>query len=193
MRRAACTGLLLLFVASTSHAHHIMGIPHYAYDERYPQTPILTYVAELGPNEVRMTGYPGIPQPGERCSLHVYIQEIESKELFEGDVTLTVYREGLFSDDEIIYGPMTVEIEENVYKFYPEFDWEANYLVRIQYAAEDAPWTIDLPMVVGNPGSPWKLLSAGIAGVILFLVVIRAVRIKRTRARRHELRELSLT
>lgn len=168
-------------VAMPAYAHHILGIPHYSYEEDYPQTPILTYLAEAGPNEVRMTGYPGRPEPGERCSLHVYIRRLDDGTPFDGTVTMTVMRDRFFREGQIIYGPMEAAIEENVFKYYPEFKEEANYTIRIVYEAEGAPWIIDLPMVVGEPGSPWLVLGSLAAGVVLFLIVMRAIRIKMRR------------
>ena len=178
----------VLLIAAPTLAHHIMGIPHYSYDEQYPQTPILTYVVELGPHEVRMTGYPGIPNPGERCTLHVYIVEIDGGAPFVGDVTLTAFRDRLLAQDEAIYGPARAELEERVYKFYPEFEHEANYYRRLEYEAEGVPWIIDLPMVVGEPGSPWLTVGLVVGGMVLFVVVIRAIGIKRRRAARRSAR-----
>ena len=74
--------VLLLMLLTAASGHHILGIPHYSYDEDYPQTPILTYRLMAGAYEVRMTGYPGVPVPGERCDLHVYIQDPDSGRLF---------------------------------------------------------------------------------------------------------------
>jgi hypothetical protein len=173
--------LLFAFCATPASAHHILGVPHYAYDEAYPQTPVLTYAVNAGPNEVKMTGYPGKPKPGERCALHVYIRDMEAGQPFDGDVSLSVMKDNLIGRDPVIYGPMQAPLEEAMYKFYPRFADEANYLVRIEYEIEGVPWTIDLPMVVGTPGSPWAVLGVLVGGVVLFLVVIRAIRIKRRR------------
>ncbi len=162
-------------------AHHILGIPHYAYDEQYPQTPVLTYRVNAGPHEVKMTGYPGIPCPGERCTYHVYIKNLGSGELFDSRVTMSVMRDRLFGSDRVIYGPVEASLEQAVYKFFPEFEDEANYTVRIEYEAEGAPWIIDLPVVVGEPGSPWAVAIGSFSGLVLFLVVIRAIRIKMRR------------
>ena len=172
---------LVYFSSPPASAHHILGIPHYAYDEQYPQTPVLTYRVEMGPHEVKMSGFPGKPQPGEQCSLHVYITRLDSGEPFNGTVTLTAMQDRMIGEDIVIYGPVDAALEESVYKFYPRFPAEANYITRIQFEAEGAPWIIDLPMVAGEPGSPWKLLGWIAGGVIGFLTVIRAIRIKRQR------------
>ncbi len=180
-RIAMLLGCLVAFTPATVSAHHILGIPHYAYDEDYPQTPVLTYRVDMGPHEIKMTGYPGKPQPNERCSLHVYIRRLDTGLPYDGQVTLSVMRDRMIGEDPIIYGPIVAKLEEAMYKFYPRFPEEANYLVRIAFEAEDAPWIIDLPMVVGEPGSPWSVLGGVAVGTIAFLVLIRALRIKRRR------------
>ena len=176
--------LVVLLGALPAVAHHILGIPHYAYDEQYPQTPVLTYRVDAGPHEVKMTGYPGVPRPGERTSLHVYVVRRDTSAPFTGTVTLTVLRDRLLASDSIVYGPITATLEEAVFKFFPEFEAEANYLARIQFDAEDEPWTIDLPIVVGEPGSPWLVVSIVGTVTVIFLLVVRALRIKQRRRTR---------
>ncbi len=168
-------------LAPAALAHHILGIPHYAYDEQYPQTPVLTYRVNAGPHEVKMTGYPGMPNPGERCTYHVYIRRIDNQAPFEGPVTMKVFRDRLLGEDPVIYGPVEARLEQSVYKFFPRFDEESNFLVRIEYRAEGAPWIIDLPVVVGAPGSPWTVAGCSLGALVAFLVVIRAIRIKMKR------------
>lgn len=180
--------VVTLAAAGPARAHHILGIPHYAYDEQYPQTPVLTYRVDAGAWEVKTTGYPGVPQPGERTSFHVYLRHRESGRLFDGPVTLTVKRDRLIGSDPVVYGPATAEQEEAVFKFHPEFAETANYVVRIHFDADGAPWDIDLPVVVGEPGSPWLVLGGAGALLALFLLVVRAVRIKRARRERTEVR-----
>jgi hypothetical protein len=178
------TVVLAILIVPSAFAHHILGVPHYAYDEEYPQAPVLTYSVEAGPHDVRMTGYPGSPQPGERCSLHLYVSRVDTGAPFDGTVSLTVMRDRMFGTNTIVYGPVTGELEEAMFKFFPVFEEEANYTVRIEYQAEGAPWIIDLPMVAGEPGSPW-IVVLGVVGIVTsFLVVIRAIRIKIRRRER---------
>jgi len=174
----------VLVFSAPAWAHHILGVPHYAYDEAYPQTPVLTYRADVGSYELKMTGNPGKPRPGQRCSLHVYIRDPKSGAVFDDTVTLSVFRDQLVGADPIIYGPIKGRIEEAMYKFFPTFDEEANYRVRIEFEADGEPWIIDLPMVAGEPGSPWAVLGSIAAGVGVFLIVVRALRIKMKRRER---------
>jgi hypothetical protein len=131
-----------------------------------------------------MTGYPGRPAPGERCNLHIYIKRLDNGALYKGKVGLTVFQDRMIGGDPVIYGPIEAQMEERMFKFYPEFKEEANYLVRVSFDVEGVPWTIDLPMVAGEPGSPWSVLGGTGAGLALFLLVIRAIRIKRRRRMR---------
>lgn len=164
-----------------SAAHHILGIPHYAYDERYPQVPVLTFKTIAGPHEVEMTGYPGRPAPGEQCFLNVYIRRLDDGASFGGVVSLEVLRDRMVGSDPSVYGPAQAGLEEGVFKFYPRFEAESNYTIRISFEAEGAPWVIELPMVVGEPGSPWAVLTGVFGGLATFVIVIRAVRIKTRR------------
>ncbi len=180
--KAAGGLLLLLGLAVPAQAHHILGIPHYAYEDQYPQTPVLTYLVQRDDFEVKMTGYPGVPQPGEPSSLHVYIKRISTVRPFPGGVTMTITRDRMIGEDPVIYGPVRAKLEDSVYKFFPRFDDEANYNVRIEFSGDSTPWTIELPMVAGDPGSPVTVVAGIAVGVLVFLVVIRAIRIKMRRA-----------
>ncbi len=190
--RAAAAVLLfaLLAWAPPVQAHHILGIPHYAYEEDYPQAPVLTYRVQTGPYEVKMTGYPGTPVPGESSSLHVYIKDAQQGAPFGGGVRLTVIEDRMIGEDPVVYGPVDARLEDRIYKFYPRFESEGNYTARIEFDAAGAPWKIDLPIVVGEPGSPWVVLAAVGAGVLLFLLVVRAARIKIERRRLATAREV---
>ena len=180
-RVAAMAFCIVATLAVDASAHHILGIPHYAYDERYPQVPILTYRVVAGTHEFQMTGYPGMPRPGEQSFLNVYIRDTQSGAPFDGAVQLEVRRDRLFGSDPVVYGPVDARLDESVYKFYPRFEHESNYTIRIRWDVQGVPWIIDLPMVVGKPGSPWAVAAGFAAGVAAFLIVIRAVRIKRQR------------
>ena len=191
MRRCLrCTAAVFLAVlavfvtAPPVWAHHILGIPHYAYEKDYPQAPVLTYRMQAGPYEVKMTGYPGMPVPGEPSSLHVYIKRSDDGRLFDGGVRLTVTEDRMIGEDPVVYGPIEASLDERIYKFYPLFEREANYTARIEFEADGAPWRIDLPIVVGEPGSPWVVVGVAGGGALLFVLVIRAIRIKMLRKRR---------
>ena len=111
----------------------------------------------------------------------MYIREVETNASFEGTVTVEVLRDRFIGSDPVIYGPAQAELEESVYKFYPQFGDEANYTLRISYRDQGQPWIIDLPMVIGEPSSPWRVLSGVTGGLLVFLLLIRALKIKQQR------------
>ena len=171
-----------LCMAYPAAAHHILGVPHYAYDEQYPQTPVLTYKADLHGYQIEMTAFPGKPEPGERTSIHVYIRNTHTGEVHDDTVTLTITRDRLLLAGPVVYGPIEAELEESMYKFFPNFDREGNYSLELAFEAEHEHWVIELPIQVGEPGSPWAALAGGGAALVALLATVRAVRIKRKRA-----------
>ena len=183
--------LAVLSASAPAAAHHILGIPHYAYDEDYPQAPVLTYTARERGYELKVTGYPGVLKPGDRSSLHVYVRDLQKGEPLNTKVTLTVRRDTILGADPVIYGPSEAELEEAIYKFHPRFELEANYMATIEFDTATEPWTVDVPMVVGEPGSPWVVLATGAGFTLIFLVVIRALRVKLQRRRKQEANDLA--
>lgn len=173
---AACS-----IAAASASAHHILGVPHYNYEEQYPQTPVLTYRVELHGWEVEMTGFPGKPDPGDRISLHAYIRRIDTGEVLDDTVTLTVTRDRLFGSGEVVYGPMDAQLEESMYKFFPEFPVVGRYTAELAFKAGGEDWVIELPMEAGEPTSPWALIGGATAAVFLLLLVVRALLIKHER------------
>jgi hypothetical protein len=173
---------LLLLASTPAGAFHGVGIPHYSYDARDPHTPVLTYGVDAGPYEVTTTAYPGILRPRERCSLHVSIRDRETRAAFHGAVRLTVTEDGIIGMDSVVHEPIVGQPEEDGYGFEPWFPSEGNYVARIEFEAEAAQWRIDLPMVVGEPGSPWAVVVATVAGMAVVLVVVTVARTRFRRA-----------
>ena len=171
----------VLLLSTSAEAHHILGIPHYDYDESYPQAPVLKLVENLGDWEVQLTGYPGNPAPGVRTQVNVYVAKKETRALYEQPVTLTVYRQPVLGQKKVVYGPDETALQENVYKFYPTYPSVGNYEVKLEFAVGQTGSTLRFPMVVGEPGSPWIVVCWFTGSIACFLIVIRAVRIKRDR------------
>jgi len=181
--KLASAVLSLLFLgASTVEAHHIMGIPHYSYDESYPQAPVLKLVETVGPWEFQLTGYPGNPTPGVRTELHAYAVATATKKAFEGDIELEVFEVLAFGAKKSIYGPDSGRRDKSLHKYFPTYATEGNYELVLSFMDEGIVSTLRFPMVVGEPGSPWTAVGLFAACLASFLVLIRAVRIKRRRA-----------
>ncbi len=176
----ALLGLVLL--APPLFAHHILGIPHYAYDESYPQAPVITYKVVAGPYVLNLTGYPGKPVPEELCQMHVYVRrEANEGDVFAGPIQVEIHREKLLGE-ELVYGPAETRFEENLHKFSPVYGEEGRYRVRLEMELEGEPYEIDFPMIVGDPPNPWGPIIGWFSAAALLLVVVRAIKIKIRRA-----------
>lgn len=176
---AAALGLLAL--AATG--HHIMGVPHYAYDESYPQAPVITYAVEAGPYLIKVTGYPGRPAPGELAEVHAYIVRVEdASQVFAGDIEARVEHDGLFGPS-VVWGPRPTRFEENLHKLSPQFGEAGNYRIRLEMELEGQPYEIDFPLVVGDPANPASVLALWGGAVLFLLVAVRAAKIKLDRRR----------
>lgn len=162
-------------------AHHIMGIPHYAYDENYPQAPVLKLVETVGRWEFQLTGYPGNPEPGNRTQINVYVVDVETREIYRQPISLEIHRLRPFGDPVTIFGPRSANLEENVFKFYPTYPVEGNFDLTLSFDDGSTISTLRFPMVVGEPGSPWTVIAWFVGGLAVFVVGVRAVRIKRAR------------
>ena len=176
-------GLILLVVgpSTPAWAHHIMGIPHYSYDENYPQAPVLKLIENVGQWEFQLTGYPGKPVPGVPTELHVYVVDAESRRLYQEPVSIEIHRLSLLGTRSKVYGPRETTLSENVYKFYPTYEVEGNYEITLAFPDGDVTSTLTFPMVAGEPGSPTLILGGGAFAFVLFLLVIRSLKIKRAR------------
>ena len=182
-RMLARTVAVLLISVSPAAAHHILGVPHYAYDEDYPQTPVLTYRAEVGRFEVKATAYPGELVAREPVTLHVYITDHETGSLYDGSVTMRIDRKRGPASPVPVYGPIAAELDERIYKFHPVFPLDARYRALLAFYADDQAWSVELPMVVGEPVSIWGTVGWVATAAALLLFIGRAVAIKVRRRR----------
>lgn len=176
---------LLAVLGAPALAHHILGIPHYAYEDDYPQAPVIKYAVEAGPYVVELTGYPGRPVPGERAEMHAYLRSRSGAGgPYLGPVCVRVVDGVHQTEDasgENIYGPETLLPENNFYIFYPTYPNDGIYTVKLAFEAEGQPFTISFPMTVGEPRSAWVPVAWGGGALLFLLVVVRAVAIKRRR------------
>ncbi len=164
-------------------AHHILGIPHYAYDENYPQAPVLKLVEDIGDWEFQLTCYPGTPVAGQRSEIHVYACDRVTRRLHPGPLTLRIGETRAVGDQIPVYGPASARPEGNLFKFFPTYPEDGNYELTIAFPDAAGESTLRFPIVVGDPGSPWMVAGGFAGGLALFVVLIRAIRIKVGRRR----------
>lgn len=81
-----------LLTATTAPAHHIRGIPHYSYQENYPQAPLFEEFRDAGPWTMQFTFWP-IPAQ-KALDLALYVKHATTDKPYDGPVTFRVYQEG---------------------------------------------------------------------------------------------------
>ncbi|MBI4424538.1 MAG: 4Fe-4S binding protein [Elusimicrobia bacterium] len=180
--KAAALAAALVFAAPAG-AHHIIGLPHYAYDDSFPQAPVLKLRERVGPWEAQLTGYPGNPRPGERSEVRAYLGDPRTREAYGGQVLLEAHRIRAFGFRESILQAREGIRDGGLHRFHVTYPEVGNYELVVLLPGLDGDSTLRFPMVVGEPGSPWRTAAAFGGGLGLFVVVIRALRIKRDRRR----------
>ena len=184
-RSVTAAAFALMLFSGPVFAHHIMGIPHYAYDANYPQAPVIKLIEEVDDWEVQLTGYPGRPTPGVRTEVHVYVLNKKTGEPRLEPMTLEAFKIEAFGAKQSIYGPAQGRPDDNIHKYYPTYPSNGNYelLLSVDGKGEEAA-ALYFTLSVGEPPSPWKFLGFFGGGLLLFIIVIRAVRIKMNRRKK---------
>jgi ferredoxin-type protein NapH len=150
---AAALLLLVLLWPQFITAHHILGIPHYAYKENYPQVPTLEYPASLGSYDILMTSYPGKPTPGESANIAFYIKDRHTGVPYGKQVGVRISQPRLFGFNRTIIHPATtIEPFDRTHKLSVTFPDDGTFLVELSMFAGDHQEVIPFRMVC--PCSP---------------------------------------
>jgi len=174
--------LLIWLWALPALGHHILGLPHYSYKENYPQVPTLEYPAATGPWDVLLTAYPGVPTPGEAANLSFYVKNRETSQLYDRPLQVRVLRTFTFGRNQEVLPATTVPPYDQPCKRSVTFPADGEYVVELSLEVEGQTEVIPFLVVAGEPTSTASILVALGLGMALFLVVVRAVGIKRRRA-----------
>jgi ferredoxin-type protein NapH len=173
--------VLLALPADTAQGHHILGLPHYSYRENYPQAPTLEYPATTGPYDVLLTSYPGKPVPGEPANLALYIKNRTTGDPYGESVTVRVLQTFTFGRNREVLPATTTPPFDNTYRVSVTFPADGEYVVELTMDVEGQTEVIPFMMVAGQPSAAASV-AVGIGGALaVFVVVVRAIKIKRRR------------
>jgi len=81
-----------VLIATAAPAHHIRGIPHYSYQDNYPQAPLFEEFRDVGPWTLQFTFWP-IPAQ-KALDLALYVKHATTGKPYDGAVTFRVYQHG---------------------------------------------------------------------------------------------------
>ena len=186
MRKPAIVLLMLFAMPSLAAAHHILGIPHYKYDENYPQIPFLEVIAQVGPTDLDFTYFPGIPNPGDAVRFKLYVHNRDTGEAFRDPLTVHVVRKRFLQGDAAVVAPFEIRPgvgpEKNDYKFFLTFEAAEAYEVRVQFPNGDGFEVIPFPVVIGKTDD--RPLLFGAVGILGMTVVSVAMVKKKRRKKR---------
>ena len=164
--------------------HHILGLPHYSYKENYPQVPTLEYPAATGPYDILMTSYPGKPVPGEPAAIAFYIRNRESGQPYGQPVTVRALQTTTFGRNKEVYPSTQHYAFDNLHKCNVTFADDGEYIVELTMNVEGQTEVIPFLMVAGEPTATVSIVIAIAGSLLVFLVVVRAIKIKRDRRRK---------
>ncbi len=173
--------MLFLALPPPACCHHILGLPHYSYKENYPQAPTLEYPASSGPYDVLLTSYPGKPVPKEAASLSFYIKNRITGEPYDKPISIRVLETFTFGRSSVVLKPTVCEPFERPYKLYVTFPDDGEYVVELMMDVEGRSEVIPFLLIAGEPSAATSvLITAGVL-LILFIITVRAIKIKRAR------------
>lgn len=173
--------LIALTFQTPLYAHHILGLPHYSYKENYPQAPVLEYPAYSGPYEILLTCYPGKPIPGQATNLVFYAKNQQTDEPYEKSIRVRCLQTFTFGKNLEIIEPTTIEPYEQPHKISVTFPKDGEYIIELSMEVEGQEEIIPFMLVVGNPSSAGSILAVVAISLAAFVIVIRAIKIKRQR------------
>ncbi len=176
---AAC-----LLLPAAAAAHHFLGIPHYKYGEEYPQIPYMEVLAQVGPNDLVFTHFPGFPKPGDSVRFKLYVRNRETGEVFRDRLRVEAFRKHfLYGDEPVVEGfqiqPGTGP-EKNDYKFFVAFKEAEAYEVRVLFPNQGGVTRIPFPVTIGETDDRPLIFAAA---AILGLAVLSVAFVKRRQRR----------
>ncbi len=181
--RTAMAAVILVsaLLPASAAAHHILGLPHYSYKENYPQVPILEYPASTGPYDILLTSYPGRPIPGETANLAFYIKNRDSGQPYQEPIRVRILRTFTFGRSLEVLSSLEVIPYEQPHSLSATFPQEGEYIVELSLDVEGKTEVIPFLVVSGDPTATVSVVIAVVLGLAFFIIVIRAIRIKRER------------
>lgn len=172
---------LICTAPPSASGHHILGLPHYSYKENFPQAPTLEYPATSGPYDILLTSYPGKPIPGQPATVSFYVKNRETDEPYDRPITMRVLQTFTFGESKVIESPVISEPFMQPHKVTVTFPEDGEYVVELTMEVEGKPEIIPFIMTAGEPSAVTSVLIATGLFLVVFVVTVRAIKIKRAR------------
>jgi hypothetical protein len=156
-------------------AHHIRGIPHYSYQDHYPETPVYELTEDVDGYMITFTYY---QIPGQMAlDLAMYVRDSVSQEPYDGAVVFKVW--GRHEDPETSHPFTAYRNPTNIYKVGWVYEEAGEYYVRIQFTDLRGEHRAVFELAVGVGNKAWTYLGGSVALMVVAAVITGVVRRKR--------------
>ena len=128
-----------------------------------------------------MTSYPGKPIPGQPATVSFYVKNRETDEPYDRPITMRVLQTFTFGESKVIESPVISEPFMQPHKVTVTFPEDGEYVVELTMEVEGKPEIIPFIMTAGEPSAVTSVLIATGLFLVVFVVTVRAIKIKRAR------------
>ena len=166
----------LLLGARIASAHHIRGVPHYAYQDAYPHAPTFEASQEAGRWTLRFS-YFEIPG-AQSIDLAVYITRPGPKggDRVPYDAPVTFHVHAAHESPDVTHPFTTKPRLTHVHRVNWVYEQEGLYHLRVSFNDGAEILTAQFPMQMGQPPVRWGIMAVGaglIAALFAFVVIAR--------------------
>jgi hypothetical protein len=164
--------LSLFFVIGTADAHHIRGIPHYSYQDNYPQAPLIEEFRDTADLTLQFTFW---QIPGQRAlDLALYAKNRATGKPYTGDVSFQVFKRGDAKELRKNHPFLATPNKRNIYKVGWVYEEDGVYFAEVSLGEGDQAVTETFRFQVGKvPPNYWLL--GGIVGLVICLMIFVAI------------------
>ena len=160
----------LIFYSSFSQGHHVLGRPAYSLSEDSTTPPSMQAEVYVGDFFITYMIFPAFPKPNQQGRVNLYINHLESGEVYEGKVTFSVRKNHWFADKEVtLLGSQA--LDDGVYRQSFVFQENGDYIISTQFEADDEPYTVEFPLTLGQT-SVFGPLGAAVTFLVLALILV---------------------
>ncbi len=156
--------MILLSLVAPAQAHHVMGRPSYSLNEDSNTPPAMQVETRIGDYFVTCMVFPAFPRANEPGRINFYAVRVDTGAPYRGKVRFSVRDDGWFSSSPEEIGVQSVD--DNVFRQGFVFQHDGDYVITASFEADGQPYSIDVPLRIGQPS------RVGVVGMVVGLVLL---------------------
>ncbi|MDP6523581.1 MAG: 4Fe-4S binding protein [Kiritimatiellia bacterium] len=172
-----CICAVLMAAPSVATAHHIRGIPHYSYQENYPQVPLFEEFRDAGPWTLQFTFWP-IPTQ-KALDLALYVKHTTTGNPYDDAVTFRVYQHG----EDLSEGNHPFQAYANprhIHKVGWVYEEDGIYYAQISLGEGDQAISETFRFQVGKVKPNYLVLGGAGAAVFALITIVAIIKKRQT-------------